>query len=209
MNVMERVAELKIVPVVKLDKVEQAEPLCRALCAGGLPVAEITFRTACAADAIAAARRAFPEMLVGAGTVTNLQQAHRALACGAQFLVTPGFNREIVEFAKQNDVPVLPGVCTPTEVMMAMEYELPVVKFFPAGQYGGLAAIKALSGPFPALRFMPTGGVNADNVQDYLRSPKVVACGGSWMVPAAKIDAGDYDAIEALTRQAVQLAAQA
>ena len=168
MDVMKKVEELKIVPVVKLDRAEDSRPLAEALCAGGLPVAEVTFRTDAAEETIRIMRKEFPEMLVGAGTVTNLDQAARAVEAGAQFIVSPGMSRAVVEYALEKGIAVFPGTCTPTEVMMAMEYQLPVVKFFPAKQYGGLGTIKALAAPFPSMRFMPTGGINADNIISFI-----------------------------------------
>ena len=205
MDVMKKVEELKIVPVVKLDRAEDARPLAEALCAGGLPVAEVTFRTDAAEESIRIMRKEFPEMLVGAGTVTNLDQAARALDAGATFLVAPGFCRSVVEFAIDNHLPVFPGTCTPSEVMAAMEYNLPVVKFFPAVQCGGLGTIKALAAPFPSLKFMPTGGINASNVLEFLAFDKIIACGGSWMVKDAYINAGEFDKIRELTEEAVKL----
>ena len=205
MDVMKKVEELKIVPVVKLDRAEDARPLAEALCAGGLPVAEVTFRTDAAEESIRIMRKEFPEMLVGAGTVTNLDQAARAVEAGAQFIVSPGMSRTVVEYALEKGIAVFPGPCTPTEVMMAMEYQLPVVKFFPAKRYGGLGTIKALAAPFPSMRFMPTGGINADNIKEYLGFDKIVACGGSWMVKDAYINAGEFDKIRELTEEAVKL----
>lgn len=144
-------------------------------------------------------------MLVGAGTVTNLEQAKTAVTAGAKFLVTPGFSDEVTRYAVENDIPIFPGTCTPTEVMRAMSYGLKVVKFFPASQYGGLNTIKALAGPFPAMRFMPTGGINAGNVKEYLANKHIIACGGSWMVKSDLIAAGKFDEIKRLTQEAVAL----
>lgn len=204
-ELLAQVAEKKIVPVVKLDRVEDAKPLCEALCAGGLPVAEITFRTDAAEESIRIAVKEFPEMLVGAGTVVNVEQAKRALDAGAKFLVSPGFSTKVTEFAIDNNVLVFPGTCTPTEVMLAMEYGLKVVKFFPAKQYGGLDTIKALAAPFPSMKFMPTGGVNASNIQDFLAFDKIIACGGSWMVKDSFVKEGNFDEIRKLTAEAVSL----
>lgn len=205
MDVMKKVEELKIVPVVKLDRAEDAKPLAKALCAGGLPVAEVTFRTDAAEEAIRVMRKEFPEMLVGAGTVTNLDQAKRAVEAGALFIVSPGLNRAVVTYALEQGIAVFPGTCTPTEVMAAMEYGIPVVKFFPAKQYGGLDTIKALAAPFPSMRFMPTGGISVDNMKEYLAFDKIVACGGSWMVKDTYIKAGEFDKIRTLTEEAVRL----
>ena len=204
-ELLAQVEEKKIVPVVKLDRIEDTKPLCEALCAGGLPVAEITFRTAAAEEAIRTAAKAFPDMLVGAGTVINTEQAKRAVDAGAKFLVSPGFSRKVTEWAVDNHIMILPGVCTPSEVMAAMEYDLPVVKFFPAAQYGGLATIKALAAPFPSMRFMPTGGVNAGTICEYLSFNKIIACGGSWMVKDSFVKDGDFKKIQELTAEAVAL----
>lgn len=205
MDVMKRVEELKLVPVVKLDRAEDAKPLAKALCAGGLPVAEVTFRTDAAEESIRIMKKEFPDMLVGAGTVVNLEQAKRAVGAGAEFIVSPGMNREVIEYAQEKNVAVLPGACTPTEVMQAMEYQLPVVKFFPAKQYGGLNTIKALAAPFPAIKFMPTGGIGTDNIKEYLAFDKIAACGGSWMVSESYINAKEFGKITELTKEAVAL----
>lgn len=204
-NLLAQVAEKKIVPVVKLDRVADAKPLGEALCAGGLPVAEVTFRTDAAEESIKIMKKEFPEMMVGAGTVVNVEQAKRALDAGASFLVSPGISRPVVEFALENNLPVFPGTCTPSEVMIAMEYGLPLVKFFPAKQYGGLDTIKALAAPFPTMKFMPTGGINASNILDFLAFDKIIACGGSWMVKDSLINAGDFAEITRLTKEAVSL----
>ncbi|MGN1004030.1 MAG: bifunctional 4-hydroxy-2-oxoglutarate aldolase/2-dehydro-3-deoxy-phosphogluconate aldolase [Oscillospiraceae bacterium] len=206
MNIYDEIAKLKIVPVVALDEEKNALALADALIAGGLPVAEITFRTAAAEGSIRAIAAERPNMLVGAGTITTVDQAKRAVSAGARFLVTPGFSDEITAYAAEQNVPIFPGVCTPAEIMMTLRYNLPVVKFFPAQQYGGLAAIKALNGPFPALKFMPTGGISAANIKEYLAYPNIVACGGSWMVKKDLINAGKFDEIRRLTAEAVALA---
>lgn len=205
MSIYDEIARLKIVPVVALDDEKDAVALADALIGGGLPVAEITFRTAAAEGAIRAIAQQRPEMLVGAGTITNMSQAKRAVEAGAKFLVTPGFSDEITAYAVEREVPIFPGVCTPTEIMMTLKYNLPVVKFFPAAQYGGLATIKALNGPFPALKFMPTGGVSTANVKEYLAYPNIVACGGSWMVKKDLIAAGKFEEIRAMAAEAVAL----
>ena len=204
-HLFEQVAAKKIIPVVKLDRVSDAKPLGEALCKGGLPVAEVTFRTEAAEESIRIMRKEFPEMMVGAGTVLNVEQARRALDAGATFLVAPGFCRSVVEFAIDTHLPVFPGTCTPSEVMAAMEYNLSVVKFFPALQYGGLGTIKALAAPFPSLKFMPTGGINASNVLEFLAFDKVIACGGSWMVKDILINEGNFEEIARLTAEAVTL----
>ena len=205
MDINAKIESLKLVPVVVLEDAKDALPLAKALIDGGLPVAEVTFRTAAAADSIRAISEAYPEMLVGAGTVTNLEQAKTAVTAGAKFLVTPGFSDEVTRYAVENDIPIFPGSGTPTEVMRAMSYGLKVVKFFPASQYGGLNTIKALAGPFPAMRFMPTGGINASNVKEYLANKHIIACGGSWMVKSDLIAAGKFDEIKRLTPEAVAL----
>ncbi|MEY8411840.1 bifunctional 4-hydroxy-2-oxoglutarate aldolase/2-dehydro-3-deoxy-phosphogluconate aldolase [Lachnospiraceae bacterium 62-26] len=207
-SLLEQVEAKKIVPVVKLDRASDARALGEALCAGGLPVAEVTFRTDAAEESIRIMKREFPEMMVGAGTVVNVEQAERALAAGASFLVSPGISRSVVEFALDHKLPIFPGTCTPSEVMTAMEYELLVVKFFPAAQYGGLNTIKALAAPFPSVRFMPTGGINASNIMEYLASDKIIACGGSWMVKDSLINAGDFEEITRLTAEAVALVSE-
>lgn len=207
-SLLEQVEAKKIVPVVKLDRASDARALGEALCAGGLPVAEVTFRTDAAEESIRIMKREFPEMMVGAGTVVNVEQAERALAAGASFLVSPGISRSVVEFALDHKLPIFPGTCTPSEVMTAMEYELLVVKFFPAAQYGGLNTIKALAAPFSSVRFMPTGGINASNIMEYLASDKIIACGGSWMVKDSLINAGDFEEITRLTAEAVALVSE-
>lgn len=204
-SLISQIEEKKLVPVVKLDRVEDAVPLAQALCDGGLPVAEVTFRTEAAYDSIKSMKRAFPDMIVGAGTVVNVEQAKKALDAGSSFIVSPGFSRPVVEFAIDHNVLVLPGTCTPTEIMAAMEYNLKIVKFFPAKQYGGLDTIKALAAPFPSVRFMPTGGISAANLLEYLAFPKIIACGGSWMVKDTYINEGRFDEIKNLTAEAVSL----
>lgn len=204
-NLLAQVAEKRIVPVVKLDRTSDAKFLGEALCAGGLPVAEVTFRTDAAEESIRIMKNEFPEMMVGAGTIVNVEQAKRALDAGAAFLVSPGISRTVVEFALENKLPVFPGTCTPSEVMIAMEYGLPLVKFFPAEQYGGLNTIKALAAPFPAMKFMPTGGVNASNILDFLAFDRIIACGGSWMVKDSLINEGNFAEVARLTAEAVEL----
>lgn len=204
-ELLKKIREKKLVPVVKLDRAEDAEPLCEALCEGGLPVAEITFRTSAAEESIRTAVRKFPNMMVGAGTVINVEQAKRAVDAGASFLVSPGISREVTEWALKNRICIFPGTCTPSEVMTALEYDLPVVKFFPASQYGGLETIKALSAPFPGISFMPTGGIGVHNIKEYLAFERVAACGGSWMVKDTFIKEGNFAKIRELTREAAAL----
>ncbi|BDF04304.1 bifunctional 4-hydroxy-2-oxoglutarate aldolase/2-dehydro-3-deoxy-phosphogluconate aldolase [[Clostridium] hylemonae] len=205
MNIMEQIRHHRLVPVIKLDEASDAAPLAEALCEGGLPVAEITFRTEAAKDAIRLMTRQNPQMLVGAGSLTNAGQAEQAVDAGASFLVSAGFSRQVTEFALDNNIPVFPGICTPTELMLLVEYGLPVAKFFPAEQYGGLKTIKALSAPFPNMSFMPTGGIGPENITDYLAFSKIIACGGSWMVKDSMIRGHEFDKIRALTKEAVGL----
>lgn len=202
MNELQRLKSAGVVPVVVLDRAEDAVPTARALLAGGVDVMEITFRTEAAAASIRAVAEACPEMLVGAGTVITLEQCRQAVACGARFIVAPGFDAEVVRWCVEQDVAVTPGCVTPTEIMAAMKLGLRVVKFFPAGIYGGLKAMKALSAPFGGVRFIPTGGVDAHNLGEYLSAPFVHAVGGSWLCPKAEIAAGHFEQIAALCREA-------
>ncbi|QOX65264.1 bifunctional 4-hydroxy-2-oxoglutarate aldolase/2-dehydro-3-deoxy-phosphogluconate aldolase [Anoxybacterium hadale] len=204
-HILKEVELMKIVPVVKLDKASDALPLAEALCAGGLPVAEITFRTDAAEESIRRITREFPDMLIGAGTVINHEQAERAIDAGARFIVSPGFSSKVTDYTLRENRLIFPGICTPTELMMALEYNLPVMKFFPAKQYGGLDTIHALAAPFPSVRFMPTGGINQNNILTFLASRKIIACGGSWMVNEALINSGDFQEITRLTAEAVAL----
>lgn len=194
-----------VVPVVVLEDANDAKPLAEALIKGGLPVAEVTFRTAAAKESIRIMTENYPEMLVGAGTVLSCKQVDEAVEAGARFIVTPGFDEEVVDYCLNKDIPVFPGVITPTEVTMAVKKGLKVVKFFPASQFGGLKTIKALSAPFGMVKFMPTGGIDASNLSEYLSSDKIVACGGSWMVKGDLVKAKEFDKIEALTKEAVEL----
>jgi 2-dehydro-3-deoxyphosphogluconate aldolase/(4S)-4-hydroxy-2-oxoglutarate aldolase len=182
MDLLNRIKECKIVPVVVLKELSDTEPTLRALCEGGLPVAEITFRTACAADAIRLGCEKFPDMLIGAGTVINAEQANRAIDCGAKFIVGPGFAAEVAEVCRMRQVLYLPGCVTPTEIITAIAYGLEIVKFFPCSNYGGLGTLKALSAAFPTMKFLPTGGISEENVLEYLAFDKIIACGGSWMM---------------------------
>lgn len=206
MNEMEKIAQLKVVPVVKIDDINDTRPLMQALVNGGLPVAEITFRTACAADAIKLASTEFPEMLVGAGTVINAEQAERAVEAGAKFIVGPGWADDVAAFCRDRGVLYLPGCVTPSEIIKALSNGISLVKFFPASVYGGLKAIKALAAPFTGVKFVPTGGVSADNLAEFLAFDKIVACGGSWMVADKLVKEGKFDEIERLTREAVAIA---
>jgi 2-dehydro-3-deoxyphosphogluconate aldolase/(4S)-4-hydroxy-2-oxoglutarate aldolase len=203
-NMLEKIKSLGIVPVVKIDDADKAVPLAEALCRGGLPCAEITFRTDAAEEAIRRISDALPDMLVGAGTVLTPEQADKAKAAGAKFIMSPGFNPRVVKHCQNIGAPMFPGCSTPTDIEQALEFGLSCVKFFPAEQAGGLAMIKALAAPYNIL-FLPTGGINAKNLNDYLAFDRIVACGGSWMVEAALINAGDFAKIEELTREAVKL----
>jgi len=202
-TVFQRIKKIGIVPVVKIEDAKDAVSLAKALMDGGLPCAEVTFRTAAAEESIRNIVNAFPEMLVGAGTVLTLEQLEKALNAGAKFVVSPGFNPEIVKACIAKDVPVYPGCSSPTDIEAAMSLGLKTVKFFPAENIGGIAAIKAMSGPYGDLTFIPTGGVSAKNINDYLSFPKVVACGGSWMVDPKHIESGNFEEITRLTREAV------
>ena len=202
MNTMEKMAVSVVVPVVVLEDAKDAVPTAKAMVAGGVDVMEITFRTAAAVDSIKAVSTECPEVLVGAGTVITLEQCKTAVACGAKFIVAPGFDEEVVRWCVENNISVLPGCVTPTEIMAAMKLGLHVVKFFPAGVYGGLKAMKALSGPFGSVKFVPTGGVNSENIAEYVAAPFIQAVGGSWICPKADIAAGNFDKITALCKQA-------
>lgn len=201
-EIFDQLYQSKVVPVVKINNADDAVETAKALYDGGITSAEITFRTSAAANAIQNIHKALPKVLLGAGTVINTEQAKQALDSGAKFIVSPGISRNIIEFGIDHHIPVLPGVCTPTEIMIALEYDLKVVKFFPAKQYGGLATIKALSAVFPNLKFMPTGGINIDNLQEFLVEKYIFACGGSWMVSEHMIDQHQYDEIKRLSKEA-------
>lgn len=194
-----------VIPVVVLDDTAKALPTANALLAGGVSVMEITFRTAAAADSIKAVSENCPEMLVGAGTVVTLDQCKQALECGAKFIVSPGFDPEVVSWCVERNIPITPGCVTPTEIMTALKLGLNVVKFFPAGVYGGLKAMKALAAPFGGVKFIPTGGVDAKNLKEYLEAPFVHAVGGSWLCPKKEIAAGNFDAVTALCREASEI----
>ena len=204
-EVLMKLNKIGIVPVVVLDRVEDALPLAEALMKGGLPCAEVTFRTAAAEEAIRQIAKAYPDMLVGAGTVLTTEQADRAIDAGAKFIVSPGFNPKVTSYVLSKGVPMSPGVCAPTEIEAAMELGLDVVKFFPAEPAGGLPMIKALAAPYVGLKFMPTGGINASNVRDYLKYDRIVACGGSWMVKGDLVKAGKFDEIEKMVREAAEI----
>ena len=201
--VLEKIQQLGIVPVVVLNDARDASPLAKALCDGGLPCAEVTFRTEAAEEAIRIMSQEFPEMLVGAGTVLTTDQVDRAVAAGAQFIVSPGLNPKIVSYCTERNIPITPGTCNPSDVELAIELGLEVVKFFPAEASGGLDMIKAMSAPYTNVRFMPTGGINQKNLTTYLDFPKIIACGGSWMVSGDLIKEGNFDKIRELTEDAV------
>ena len=200
-----QIGKTGIVPVVVLNNASDAEPLAEALINGGLPCAEVTFRTEAAEDSIKLMSKKFPEMFVGAGTVLTTEQVDRAIGAGAKFIVSPGFNPKVVEYCIKNNYPICPGIMTPTELEMALGFGLDVVKFFPAENAGGLKMIKAMSAPYTMMKFMPTGGINAANVGDYLACDKILACGGSWMVKGDLISAGKFDEIEKLTAEAAAI----
>ena len=207
MNEMEkRISEIGVVPVIKLNHPERdAIPLAKALIAGGVPVAEVTFRAAGAAIAIKTMRDNFPEMLVGAGTVLTTSQVDEAMAAGAQFIVTPGMDPDIVAYCQKVGIQIFPGCTTPTDYHTAYKFGLSVLKFFPAEQSGGMAKIKAMSAPFPMFKVMPTGGISLKNLADYVRNPVIAACGGSYMVTADLIDNGKWDEITDLCKQSVEI----
>ena len=209
-TVSQKICEIGVVPVIKLNHPERdAAPLAKALIAGGVPVAEVTFRAAGAAAAIRTMREQFPEMLVGAGTVLTTKQIDEAMDAGAQFIVTPGLDTELVAYCQKKNIPIFPGCTTPTDYHTAYKYGLEVLKFFPAEQSGGLKKIKAMSAPFPMFKVMPTGGISLNNLKEYLSSPVIAACGGSYMVSADLIDNGRWDEITELCRQSVAIAKEA
>ena len=204
-NIMVQIEKTGVIPVVVINDVEDAEPLAQALCEGGLPCAEVTFRTAAAEESIRKMTDIYPDMLIGAGTVLTTEQVDRAVAAGAKFIVSPGFDPEVVDYCILKQRPVCPGCITPSEVAQAVKRGLKVVKFFPAVQFGGVSTIQALTAPYVGLKFMPTGGVNAKNLADYLQCKSIIACGGSWMVKSDLIKAGDFEKIKDMTKEAVSL----
>ena len=206
MDVLKRIGNAAVVPVVVLDRAEDAVPAARALLAGGIDVMEITFRTAAGRDAIAAVARECPEMLVGAGTVLNVAQGREAVEAGAKFIVSPGFSRELIDECAAQGIPALPGCATPSEIMDALDAGLKIVKFFPANVYGGLDAMKALASAFVGVKFMPTGGINAKNLAEYLSAPFIHAVGGTWLCSRTDIAAHNFDRITALCREARKIA---
>ena len=203
MTINEQFKEYGVVPVVVLNDAKDALPLAKALVEGGLACAEVTFRTDAAEESIRLMSEAYPEMLVGAGTVLTIDQVNRAVKAGAKFIVSPGFDPEIVDYCLEKEIPVFPGCITPSEVAQAVKRGLKVVKFFPAEQAGGVAMIKAMAAPYTMIKFMPTGGINTKNLADYLSCDKILCCGGSWMVKGDMIKAGEFDKICAMTKEAV------
>ena len=204
-EVLMKIGQMGIVPVVVLNDVKNAVPLAQSLINGGLPCAEVTFRTEAAQQSIAEISKNFPQMFVGAGTVLTTEQVDRAVDAGAKFIVSPGFNPKVVEYCIKKGYPVTPGIMTPTELEMALEFGLDVVKFFPAENAGGLKMIKAMAAPYTKMKFMPTGGINPQNVREYLQCDKILACGGSWMVKGDLINGGNFIEIEKLTKEASQI----
>ncbi len=204
-DVLKKLGEFGIVPVVVLEDAKDAAKLAQALCDGGLACAEVTFRTAAAAESIRIMTEQFPDMLVGAGTVLTTEQADRAIEAGAKFIVSPGLNPKVVSHCLEKGIPMAPGVCTPSEIEQALELGLDVVKFFPAEPSGGLSMIKAVAAPYTTLQFMPTGGINPQNVTPYLQYNRILACGGSWMVKGSLVAEGNFEKITELTKEAVSL----
>lgn len=203
MDYLERLGQNAVVPVVVLQDAQQAIPTAQAMLAGGIDVMEVTLRTDAALDAIQSVSQAVPDMLVGAGTVTTLQQCKEAVAAGAKFIVTPGFDAEITKWCVDQGLNIMPGCVTPTEIMQAKALGLRVLKFFPANLYGGLSGMKALSGPFKEIRFLPTGGVNGQNIGEYAAAPFVYTVGGSWVCPQKDIEQGNFEKITQLCKDAV------
>ncbi|WMJ77542.1 MULTISPECIES: bifunctional 4-hydroxy-2-oxoglutarate aldolase/2-dehydro-3-deoxy-phosphogluconate aldolase [unclassified Sedimentibacter] len=203
-KLLKRISEYGIVPVIKINDLEKAVPLAKAIMEGGLPLAEVTFRTEHAEEAIKSICKEFPDMLVGAGTVLTIEQVDKAISAGSKFIVSPGFNKKIVSYCISKGITIIPGTSTPSDMEAAMELGLDVVKFFPSEQSGGAAYLKAVGGPYTNLKFIPTGGVNAKNLNEYLSMKNVVACGGTWMVNEDLIKKGDFDVITSLTKEAVK-----
>ena len=203
----EQFYDYAVVPVVVLEDAKDAVPLAGALIDGGLPCAEVTFRTDAAEESIRRMCSEYPQMLGGAGTVLTTEQVDRAVAAGAQFIVSPGFDPEIVDYCQAKNIPVLPGCVTPSEAAQAVKRGLKVVKFFPAEQAGGLSMLKSMAAPYTMLKFMPTGGINTENLKDYLSFDRIICCGGSWMVKGDMIKKGEFDKIRRMTKEAVELAA--
>lgn len=204
-NISQQIAALGVVPVVVLNDAKDASALAKALIDGGLPAAEVTFRTDAAAESIEIITKQYPEMLVGAGTVLTTEQVDRAVKAGAKFIVSPCFDEEVVDYCISKSIPVFPGCVTPSEVNKAIKKGLKTIKFFPASQYGGVGTIKALGSVFGGVKFMPTGGINASNLKEYLLCDKIACCGGSWMVKGDLISGGEFEKITELTKAAVAI----
>ena len=203
-EIIARFKELGVIPVVAIEKAEDATPLADTLMEGGLPCAEITFRTAAAADAIRLMSKR-GDILVGAGTVLTVDQVKTAVDAGARFMVSPGFNPKVADYCVQNDIPLTPGICTPSDIEGALDFGIEVLKFFPAEAFGGLKTLKAMSGPYTSVQFVPTGGINPQNLAEYLQFSKVVACGGTWIAKSALISDGKFDDILSNAREAVKI----
>lgn len=204
-TIIEQFKKIGIIPVVVLDDAKDALPLGKALCEGGLPCAEVTFRTAAAEETIRIMSSEFPDMLVGAGTVLTTEQVDRAVAAGAKFIVSPGFNPKVVKYCQEKNIPITPGIQTPTEIEAALELGLTTVKFFPAEPAGGLKMIKAIAAPYVNVSFMPTGGISESNVREYLAYNRIVACGGSWMVKKDLVANGEFDKIRDMVAEAAAI----
>lgn len=207
-DILKQLGKHGIIPVVVLNNKEDAQPLAKALCKGGLPCAEVTFRTDAAEASIQNISRKYPNMLVGAGTVLSTQQVDRAVDAGAKFIVSPGFNPKVVRYCLEKAIPIIPGVITPSEMEQAIEMGLDVVKFFPAEPSGGLSMLRAVCAPYTTLKFMPTGGITPQNIREYLKFDRILACGGSWMVKDSLVIDGDFSTITSLTKEAVQIVSE-
>ena len=205
MDIIGKIESLKLIPVAVIEDKEKAIPLGNALMEAGLPVVEITFRTAAAAESIAILKKEFPEMLLGAGTVLKVEQVKAAVEAGSQFIVTPGFNPTVVDYCVENNITIVPGLNSPSFIEWGLERGLDFFKFFPADLSGGTKMVKLLSGPYPTVRFMPTGGVNDKTLTEYLKLDNVIACGGSWIVKKNLISSGNFEEIKTLTKRALSL----
>ena len=203
--VLKKIQDTGIIPVVVINDAKDAEPLAKALIEGGLPCAEVTFRTDAAEESIRIMKEKFPDMLLGAGTVLTTEQVDRAVAAGAKFIVSPGLNPKVVKYCVEKNIPVTPGIITPSEMEQAIELGLEVVKFFPAESFGGLKTIKSMAAPYGKMMFMPTGGINPENVKEYLKFDKILACGGSWMVAGNLVKEGKFDEIAKLVAEAKEI----
>lgn len=208
-KILEQIQKTGIVPVVVIEDVKDAKPLAEALSGGGLCCAEVTFRTEAAKESISIMTKEFPQMLIGAGTVLTIGQVDHAVEAGAKFIVSPGINPKVVKYCVEKEIPIIPGICTPSEIEIALEYGIKVVKFFPANQAGGLKMIKAMAAPYAGIKFMPTGGIGPEDVKEYLAYERIVACGGSWMVRGDLIKSGSFDKINKLAKEAVALVKEA